>query len=77
MNIKQQLRVVCLSLGLTLSALAQDSLTAATSDRRHDDGDKHPPAAPEPALILMAIGGVGVAGGYVALRLYRGRKKNQ
>jgi hypothetical protein len=73
MKIRQQVRVVCLSMGLALSALAQDSLMTANS-RKHDD-DRRPPAAPEPALLLMAIGGVGVAGGYVALRLYRGRKK--
>ena len=74
MKIRNQVRVVCLSMGLALSALAQNSVTIADSSRKHDD-DKRPPAAPEPALILMAIGGVGVAGGYVVLRLSRGRKK--
>ena len=42
---------------------------------RVSDDEQRVPAAPEPALILMAVGGVGVVGGYVALRLHRGRKK--
>ena len=68
---KKIMGVVVLTLGLALTAQAQESLAAADS-RKHDGGGGVP-AAPEPYLIAMLAGGLGLTGGYIVYRMRKNK----
>ncbi len=65
MNSRKLLGLLVLSLGLSLGAMAED-------EHRRGGGV---PAAPEPYLIAMLAGGLGVVGGYVAYRVRKNKTK--
>ena len=66
MNMKKALAAILLIAGL--------SLTANAEDERHKGGGGVP-AAPEPYVIAMLAGGLGLVGGYVAFRVHKNKTK--
>jgi hypothetical protein len=71
-KMKKIMGVVVLALGFTFTAHAQLSAATADSSRKHDGGDGVP-AAPEPYLMAMLAGGLGLTGGYIVYRMRKNK----
>jgi len=65
MNLKKALAAMLLIAGLSLIANAEDE--------RHKGDGGGVPAAPEPYVIAMLAGGLGLVGGYVAYRVRKNK----
>jgi|GEM_PF-6692505 len=68
MNMRKIIGALLLTLGLSLTAGADENSTWSWSRHRDDD---HAPAAPEPAQLLLIAGGLTLVGVYIAWRQRR------